>query len=347
LARDRDVYFFEEPQYVSPGSDTRLARRASENVTVLTPQLPEGLSPNLERAATRALLDRFLVEHDIDRPVLWYYTPMALAFSDHLKGVRVYDCMDELSLFANAPPQLARLEAELIREAQIVFTGGRSLYNVKKKLHRNVFCFPSAVDAAHFRSAGKAERDELKAPQAPRIGFYGVLDERLDRDFLGTLAGLLADWQFDMIGPVVKIDEASLPRRDNIHYHGIKPYADLPSYLCGWDVALMPFALNDSTRFISPTKTLEYLAAGKPVISTPIADVVDPYGLEGLVAIAHTPAEAALQARAMLQSPPPAEWFRRIDALIAESSWDATVERMSQALAAFTQPRSIAEEEAG
>src|SRR5690606_28943889 len=103
-----------------------------------------------------------------------------------------------------------------------------------------------------------------------RIGYAGVIDERIDLVLLDQVARARPDYQFVMLGPIAKIDPATLPQRGNIHYLGSKKYADLPRYLAGWDVAMMPFALNDATRFISPTKTPEYLAAGRRVVSTAI-----------------------------------------------------------------------------
>ena len=227
----------------------------------------------------------------LGRPlVTWYYTPMMLPFSRHLDAsVVVYDCMDELSKFRFAPERLLDLEQELIDRADLVFTGGTSLYEAKKSRHGNVHCFPSSVDRKHFATARRElpQPDDQAELKHPRLGFYGVIDERFDIDLLRQIAELRPDWSFVMVGPVVKISEDELPRAANIHYLGGKTYEQLPAYLSGWDVALMPFAMNESTQFISPTKTPEYLAGGKPVVSTPVKDVVRSYGhLQG-VHIAH------------------------------------------------------------
>ena len=226
--------------------------------------------------------------------ITWYYTPMMLPFSRHIEAnVTVFDAMDELSKFKFAPVKLLELEQELIDRADIVFTGGSSLYEAKKDRHPSVHCFPSSVDRAHFckaraRQFDPADQEDLPRP---RLGFYGVIDERFDIELLDKVAEMRPDWSFVMVGPVVKISEDELPKRPNICYLGGKTYDQLPAYLSGWDVALMPFAMNESTQFISPTKTPEYLAGGKPVVSTPIKDVVRHYGqLEG-VKIASTPEE--------------------------------------------------------
>jgi glycosyltransferase involved in cell wall biosynthesis len=259
---------------------------------------------------------------------------MSLAFSDHLEAAAVvYDCMDELSAFKGAPPELIERERALMGKADAVFTGGYSLYEAKRDRHPNIHPFPSSVDIAHFAQARREQADppEQAALPRPRMGFYGVLDERFDIALLDGIARLRPDWQFVMVGPVVKIDPADLPRRPNIHYPGGKSYAELPAWLSGWDVALMPFALNESTRFISPTKTPEYLAAGRPVVSTPITDVVRSYGEPGIVRIAATPeafVAAIEEALADGAGPKAGPWLKEADAILADMSWDQTWARM-------------------
>lgn len=291
----------------------------------------------------RGLLDTFL---SINGPqdILWYYTPMALEFSAHVNATRVYDCMDELSMFAGAPPHLRAMEAQLLASSAVVFTGGKSLYYSKRRLHHNVYCFPSAVDALHFSGASRPEPEVLAGTPRPRIGFYGVIDERLDVAYVEELARNLREWTIVMVGPVVKIDPAVLPQAKNIVYAGMQPYEALPALLEHWDVAMLPFALNDATRYISPTKTLEYLAAGKPVVSSPIADVVDPYGKEGLVHIAASGAEAAEAARALLERGADPAWTEKTRAVVASASWDNTVQNMRAQLEAV---HSLALENAG
>ena len=222
---------------------------------------------------------------------------MSLAFSDHLApGLIVYDCMDELSAFRGAPPELVEREVELMCRANLVFTGGYSLYEAKRQRHDNAHPFPSSVDVEHFAAARRPQHDpddQAEIPH-PRLGFYGVIDERLDIALIEQVARMRPDWQIVLVGPVVKIDPAELPQRDNIHYLGGKTYDELPQYLSGWDVAIMPFALNESTRFISPTKTPEYLAGGCPVVSTPITDVVRTYGDTGSCASPTAPRRSSL-----------------------------------------------------
>jgi UDP-galactopyranose mutase len=287
-------------------------------------------------ATQRSLLDDLIGKYAVSDYVLWYYTPMAMAYTRHLRPLAVvYDCMDELSAFRGAPTSMGAREAELLRKADIVFTGGHSLFEVKRRLHANVHAFPSSVDKDHFASARLPcadPADQAHIPR-PRIGYFGVIDERMDLDLLARVADARPDFQLVMLGPIAKIDMKSLPRRANIHWLGPKSYKDLPAYIAGWDAAMLPFARNESTRFISPTKTPEYLAAGKPVISTSIADVVRPYGEDGLARIADTPGDfvAAIEA-AMAEDP--AQSARKIEAMLTRTSWDQTWARMSQLVGA-------------
>ncbi len=308
---------------------------------IVVPHLPIGLSEEEANQCQRDLVDGLLAERQIHSYVLWYYTPMALAFAGHLRPLAtIYDCMDELSAFAAAPPALARYEADLFRRADLVFTGGQSLYEAKRHQHPQVYLFPSSVDKAHFARARepRADPSDQASLPHPRLGFYGVLDERLDCDLVAALADARPDWSLVLVGPVVKIDPATLPRRANIHYLGPKDYADLPVYLAGWDVALIPFAHNAATRFISPTKTPEYLAAGVPVVSTAIRDVVSPYGEQGLVQIADTAADVvAAVERALVEDR--ARQAERVDAFLDNMSWDRTWQHMGRLISALVDAR--------
>ena len=326
-AQRRRVYYVEE--LVRDGVVPRLEVRSStQGVYVVTPHLPPSEADTT--ALERELLDQLLVDHQIVDFIAWYYTPMALAWSSHLPArAVVYDCMDELSGFAGAPPLLRQRERELFELADVVFTGGHHLYQAKREQHANVHPFPSSVDVPHFaraRSIVEEPVDQIDIPH-PRLGFYGVLDERLDIELVADLADRRPDWQIVMVGPVCKIDPASLPRRANVHYLGPKSYDELPVYLAGWDVALLVFARNEATRFISPTKTPEYLAAGKPVVSTPIHDVVHPYGDDGLAAIADDAAGFETAIEACLVDDREVR-LARADGFLSDLSWNATFARM-------------------
>ncbi len=339
FARERRVFFVEEPVW-GEGSTRMEVSPRPDGVRVAIPHLPEGTGAEAAEALQQVLLDEMLREQSVEDFILWYYTPMALGFSRHLQPLAVvYDVMDELSMFRFAPPTLLQRESELYERADVVFTGGQSLFEAKRERHPNVHLFPSSIDAAHFgRARTIAEDPEDQASIGrPRLGYFGVIDERLDLDLLAGLADARPEWQLVMVGPVVKIDPADLPQRPNLHYLGSKAYAELPRYVAGWDVALLPFARNDSTRFISPTKTPEYLAAGRPAVSTPIRDVVHPYGTEGLVHIAESVAEFVAAVEAALEQDPHASgWLARVDRFLAGISWDRTwagmVERIEEAL---------------
>jgi glycosyltransferase involved in cell wall biosynthesis len=340
------VFFVEEPVFGQ--TDARLDVSLRENgVIVVVPHLPEGSKGEVVDSLQRELLSDFFEERKIDEYVLWYYTPMALAFTDSLSPLAVvYDCMDELSAFRGAPLVLRERERELLERADIVFTGGQSLYEAKRHLHPAVFAFPSSVDTSHFAAARMidSEPDDQQAIPHPRIGFYGVIDERLDLELLGAVAKLKPDWHWIIIGPVVKIDSGTLPSNDNIHYLGSKSYADLPAYLASWDVAMMPFALNESTRFISPTKTPEYLAGGKPVVSTSIRDVVRPYQDLELVRIADTPEDFVAAVDAALVEDPVLR-NERTEQFLASNSWDKTWNQMESVIAdVISKPKVIEKE---
>ena len=331
-ARDRRVFFIEEPVYGN-GSMRLDVRETETGVHVVVPQLPEGLRSEIAiDAVMKEMTRQLLWEHDIEEYIFWYYTPMALSFTDHFNPIAsVYDCMDELSAFKGANSRLPLFEKKLFRYVDLVFTGGQSLYEAKRDQHPAVHAFPSSIDAKHFGKARMATldpEDQLTIPH-PRLGFFGVIDERFDSELLDQVARKRPDWNFVIIGPIVKINPDSLPKHSNIHYLGPKKYAELPDYLAGWDIALLLFARNESTKFISPTKTPEYLAAGKPVISTSITDVVRPYGQLKLVEIADSPDEFIQAAEKILSSPARSDWLTRVDTFLEGISWDKTWAQMS------------------
>ena len=340
FAREMNVIFWEEPIEIGPKETAFLQVREAQdgsNVRLVVPHLPQDMPEDAREAALKRLLDAHLAS--VHGPLIaWYYTPMMLPFSKHITpDVTVYDAMDELSKFKFAPEHLLSYEQELIDRADVVFTGGSSLYEAKKHRHPNVHCFPSSVDRAHFAKARARQFDPADQEDLPRprLGFYGVIDERFDTELLASIAEMRPSWSFVMVGPVVKIAQEDLPKRHNIHYLGSKTYDQLPSYLSGWDVALMPFAMNESTQFISPTKTPEYLAGGRPVVSTPIKDVVRHYGqLEG-VKIASTPDEfvAACEEALQLARNPESGWLAEADLALSASSWDTTQARMAGLIA--------------
>ena len=341
FTKKHPVLFIEEPMRHA-GPPEFVVNTSKEGVTVAVPHLPNEMPDVETEAVLRSLVNELVDSQGWENYIAWYYTPMMLPLSEELNPAAVvYDCMDELSAFKNAPAQLREREAELFRRADLVFTGGRSLYEAKREQHDSVYCFPSSIDVKHFRRALEAttDREDQQNIKRPRIGFVGVIDERMDIELLGKAAELRPDWQFVMIGPVVKISEEDLPKGENIHYLGGKNYDELPEYIAGWDVAMMPFAINESTRFISPTKTPEYLAAGRPVVSTPIRDVVRPYGDSGRVRIAETAEEFVAAIDRSLNEDLDA-LRTKANEFLDTMSWDKTQSSMSELISEAIQANS-------
>ncbi len=329
FARERAVFFFEE--FIP--TDHHLAYleiHPFEGTTVksVRPRIPHWWSEADREKALANLLDDLLAMYGAARPILWFYTPTMYSFARHIDASAIiYDCMDELANFKFAPHHMKDMEAALMAEADVVFTGGYSLYEAKRHQHDNIHPFPSGVDVAHFHSARRDRTepaDQLSIP-GQKVGYYGVIDERLDLELIEALAKARPQLSFVFIGPVVKIAPEDLPRADNIHYLGQKNYHDLPTYVSGWSAALMPFALNSSTQFISPTKTPEYLAAGRPVVSTAITDVVRHYGdINGVFVAADAPAFAKACDEAIALKVGGKDWLAAIDVMLEGSSWDKT-----------------------
>jgi glycosyltransferase involved in cell wall biosynthesis len=338
-AQEFRTWYVEEPEFFDGPPFLRI-KRDSSDVSIVTPLLPRRHEIDRD-ALLRRMISGLIAELRPRRLISWYYTPMALRFTDALEPDRcVYDNMDELSTFAGAPPGLIEWEEKLLSKCDVVYVGGHSLYRAKRHRHENIHVFPSSVDAAHFRKARGLFDDpaDQRAIPHPRLGFFGVIDERMNLPLVREIAALRPDWHLVMIGPIAKIDPETLPRAPNIHWLGCKDYKELPQYLAGWDVGIMPFAINDATRFISPTKTPEFLAAGVPVVSTPITDVVVPYGSEGLVQIAADGRGFVAKAEALL-SQKRAPWLKNVDAFLEGMSWDDTWAAMRRELDAFIPAR--------
>lgn len=335
-ARETRVFYIEEPicgKYDSNFLKTVYAN-SREKLTVITPYVREGMSELEINVYLEESVDQIIKWYNIKDYMLWYLTPMAIEFSTHLEPeMIVYDSMDELSCFKGAHPNMLKNEDLLLSFADVVFTGGHNLYEFKKQRHHNIHPFPSSIDQRHFES-GKGSHDpaDQEFIAHPRVGYFGVLDERLDTELLNKVAELMPDTHFIMIGPVVKIDPSQLPKQPNLHYLGQKSYSELPKYLAHWDVAILPFARNESTRFISPTKTPEYLAAGKPVVSTGIRDVIVPYGELGLVEIADAPEDFSMAITRLLKRKDAAEWERKVSEQLRGNSWDLTWLKMKEVI---------------
>lgn len=289
--------------------------------------------PRTQKTYERLLRD-YLIAEEYQNPALWLYTPMALPFVDVIQPhTLIYDVMDELSAFKGAPPELQERDQAALARADIVFTGGASLYRSRAPHNRNTHLFPSGVEVDHFsRAASKrfARPHDLEHIPAPILGYFGVVDERMDLPLLSHLAESHPEWQVVMVGPVIKISPEQLPQAPNLHYLGMKEYTDLPAYLSYFDVALVPFAINETTRFLSPTKTLEYIAAHKPVVSTPIPDILELYG--SFVSIGHTPEEFIASVEDALRERDDVRKVRVAaeKKLLAKHTWDHIAGKMRQ-----------------
>lgn len=343
LARQYRVWFVEEPVTTAEDSAPRLEMidwRGERRRSIRVLRLHQPASQprwighgDPQTASTYShLLSEMLTSYGVKNPIIWLYTPMGLHFLDMIKpSLLVYDVMDQLSAFMGAPAELKDYERMLLRRAHVVFTGGASLYRAKLAYNPHTFLLPSGVELDHFAPA--AARDGIERPadiahlQGPIIGYYGVIDERMDFDLIRRIAAERPNWQLVMVGPTAKIDPAELPQAPNIHYTGMKSYEELPAYLAHFDVALVPFAKNDATRYLSPTKTLEYMAAHKPIVSTPIHDVMELYG--SVVRIGYSPVEFIEQIKRALEDDPNARRNAE-DELLFLHTWDTIASRMSR-----------------
>jgi glycosyltransferase involved in cell wall biosynthesis len=335
------VIFIEEPVF-SDSARLEITDLGAD-LSVIVPHTPVAASGfhDDQLPILQPLLARHLRASSFAGAVAWVDTPMALPLLHAFQpACVVYDCMNELSAFMDSPCQLRQRESALMKTACLVLTGGPSLYAARHELHPNVHCLPSAVDVNHFSPArlrydSPAAKQSLAlqgAIEGPRLGYYGVIDGRLDLALVERLADARPRWQIVMAGPVVKVDRASLPRRDNLHWIGMQPYECLPYLLNGWDLALIPFALNEATRFLNPTKTLEYLAGETPVVSTALRDVMWLYG--DVVDVAHSPGEFIEACERVLNEPPAQRAARetRMMSMVWTSSWQRSADSVHMLL---------------
>jgi glycosyltransferase involved in cell wall biosynthesis len=336
FAETNPVLFIEEPKFdLEDGHEPKLEIvHSGEGVTVGIPHLAQGTQPKEAGVILVSLVTEAMKtvndEGHFDEPLHWYYSPMMVEWSlgqFPAKGI-VYDCMDELSQFRFAPPELIENERQLMDNADIVFTGGYELYEKKRQQHPNAHCFGCGVEYEHFAQAQDANGpipDDMKEIKKPIIGWFGVIDERVDYDLIREAAAKRPDYSFVLVGPVVKVDPESLPKAPNIHWLGGREYKDLPNYCRAFDICMMCFAINEATEFINPTKALEYLATGKPVISTAVRDVLRQYS--DLVDIVRTPGEFVEAIDRLVKDPTRDRIQKGIEKAQA-SSWEGTVSQM-------------------
>ena len=339
LAKQMRILFIEEPVAVEETKNlSATLQEVVPNLITLTPRIPASecgdtplwLWPCQDRIARQ--VQQVLNTFEFEERAMWFYTPTPEFLFDVVKPeVLVYDVMDELANFHFAPPELREREARLLSQASVVFTGGASLYDAKKHFNKNTHLFASGVDAAHYASACSEETttpEWMDGLPSPRATYIGVIDERLDYELIAHMAAARPEVQFLMCGPIVKVDPNALPKAANLHYPGQQSYADLPRILKGSDVCLMPFAQNEATRYISPTKTLEYMATNRPVVSTPIRDVERFYS--DIVFLADSPQAFAEQLDAALSESTEERARKREieERILAEHAWDAIADNM-------------------
>lgn len=277
------VVVVEEPRH-APGAMRLEIFEAAPHLTVLTPHTPvdaEGFQDS-QTAALKWLLRQYVDARGLHLDAIWLTTPMALPLANAMGAdCLVYDCMEEPSAGSSTPMLVRQREAALMHQAALVLAGGPALFKVRKSLHTHAHCLPSGVDMAHFspvklKPTGPLVRraHELQSGlPRQRLGFAGIIDARLDLNIITALAESHPGWSLIMVGPIVGLDAARLPRRPNIHWLGPQSYELLPYLMAGWDLAMMPFVLDESTRFLNPVQALESMAAGLPVVGTPLLDV--------------------------------------------------------------------------
>ena len=321
MAKEYKILFVEEPVPFGEGEENTFEmEEINQNLHILKPKTKD-------IAGIRQVLKSILKSKSFE--IGWFYSASFSPLISNFSFERiVYDCMDELSLFKGAPAELIDQEKFLMSEADIVFTGGKSLYDSKSGKHANVHCFPSSVEREHFGKALSELEipDDIKHMEKSIVGYFGVIDERINMQLLHKVSTLNPNISFVMIGPVAKIGEEDLPRESNIHYLGMKSYEKLPNYLKAFDIAMMPFALSDATKYISPTKTLEYMAAGKPIISTAIKDVERDYS--HCILIIATAEEFSRKIKEILQRKE-GTYTKEYEDILNKTSWDSTAKAMN------------------
>ena len=336
LSETHPVLFVETHCTSTPVSFTRTrAARHYHQVTILEIHLPAqhwSDGEYIDKERRRVLKDRLTGEFNgrFDDAILWFNDPMAVtAYAGQLgEHMIVYDCMDELSQFHGAAPELIERERELTRIADVVFCGGRKMRDKRLSLNPNTHFYGTGVDCDHF---GSSLSDQLSvSPEIAELpgkvlGYFGVVDERLDYDLITALADACADWSIAMVGPVAKINPTSLPRRPNLHWLGARPYEQLPAITKGFDVCLMPFAINAATEYINPTKALEYMAAGRPVVATAINEVKSNFS--GVSRIARNHDDFIKLCRREARSPSRSRIQRGLK-LAADNTWEAITAKM-------------------
>jgi len=343
LSASRKILFVEmhtpDPQLVTPSARLRPLEK-HPNVTLLQMQFPlwrwhQGDWVDRQRCAILKEVLLGPLNGQFETPIQWFYDPMTIhAFHGQLdEACIVYDCMDELSKFRGAPPAIVEREVRLLEVADVVFTGGRKLWESKKRRNPNCHFYGCGVDLDHFSKARDPQTplpDDVKNLRGPVLGFFGVVDERMDYELVAKLADADPNWSVVIIGPMIKVDAAALPRRANLHWLGGRDYSQLPAYCKAFQICLMPFALNEATEYINPTKALEYMATGSNIVSTAVPDVVHNFG--SVVKVAHSHDQFIAACKELAQHTDRAAIQRGIE-MAKANSWESIVQRLEDHIA--------------
>jgi len=315
----------------------------TDNLAVYSPfALPpikkySSITIRLNKILLSFLVKRRLKKLKFKDPILWIYHPRYIdAIGKFKEELIIYDCMDDFtSLLSDYEDRERNIKDEraLLKKADMVFAGGYSIAELKRDSREHIHVFPSAVEIYHFK---KARSDNLEMPDDitdiphPILGYWGAIDERVDHELLKRLAMKHPEWSIVLLGPIVRHkagDLSYLKEIKNIFWLGPKDYSLLPNYAKAFDVCLIPFVLSREGKFLSPTKTLEYLATGKPVVSTPITDVVRFY--DGVVGIADGPDEFGMAVRRCMEEDNASMKQKRI-CFTENKSWEDTAEKMEK-----------------
>ena len=335
LARDRQVFFVEEPR-VTKGEPFTVVRRVEPNLHVVSLRVPAHLSARaLENAQRRCVAS--LTPKD-EHPLLWIYSPAASRAARDLEpSLVVYDCVADHASRAGATATMKENERSLLASADLVLTAGTALFEAKRAHNVSTYPLPSSVDVAHFARARSPRNEDragllsgLRAIPGPRVGFLGSIDDRVDLDLVDRLAEARPGLHIVLCGALSGVTRWTLPDRPNVHYVGAQDYDDLPEHVASWDAAIFPFRGDVATRRSEPSGLLACLAAGKPIVSTPL-DELGPYVAQDLVTVAHPAQFAAAVDAALRQARSPAVMNGRRRAreqLLARTSWDRTCSAM-------------------
>ncbi len=325
------IIFIEKPLLQRSGKPNHFISRVSDNILILTPVITDEDPESTIHETVEQLLTEKLKSHNTTEYICWYYSPKAINYSQKLTPkLIIFDCMDECCGYEGADTEVNESEKKLLEVTDLVFTGGRSLCNAKKLLHKNVHLFPDSIDYERFNGNTKQAKKNIIKKPAAKIGYFGVIDERLDLNLLDKIAANKPKWKFEIAGPIVENMHGKLPERKNITFTGDIRDEEIPSIIGEWDAAILPYSKNNSTENTAPSRLLVYFAANKNIVSTSINDIVHYFGENGMVRIADEPDDFVKALEAAIKYKPEAEWQKKVDSIIRKTTWEKTWNGMSK-----------------